>query len=228
MQYLNEIHCPTYPPANKWTSVSLWLIILACSARQRTSGLRQRVQRGLGSCPSPLFSASEEIRTSMVKRCPRWSYGRASLPWFRLQRADNPPPPSLLSVSLSLSACSGSPLTQIAFLPLTKPPESCELAQANCQQNYTSGLVNDFEAHPRGLSRFSTPLSSRHSSQYLLYSQRLENTRCYWSAWRVTSRRIRTDHALFTCSLIESALHHVDCRGRFHKRALISSCTICR
>lgn len=42
---------------------------LARSAKQRTWGLRQRLKRGLGSRPLPLFSVSAVMFTSVDKRC---------------------------------------------------------------------------------------------------------------------------------------------------------------
>lgn len=108
----------TYPPANKCTSVSRWLIILACSANA-PQGRGRGSNAGLGPVRCRLLSASKVMRTSTVQRCSRWNNraGRVSGdsdcsgPW-------TPRPPSPC-----LSLCSGSPLAQIDFLPSIEPPE---------------------------------------------------------------------------------------------------------
>lgn len=64
---------------------------LALPARQRTSGLRQRVKHGLGSRLFPMLSSSKAMCPSMGKCRRWWTSGGASLRWFRLQWADKTP-----------------------------------------------------------------------------------------------------------------------------------------
>lgn len=79
---------------------------LACSAKQHTSGLRQRIKHGPGSRPFPSLSSHREDAhvdwANVVDDEP--AVGRVS------GDSDCSGPTNL---PLSLSACSGSPLTQM-------------------------------------------------------------------------------------------------------------------
>lgn len=59
---------------------------LACFAKQRTSGLRQRNKRSLGFCPFPMLLPPRGPAHKLGKRRRWWASGGASLRWFRQQR----------------------------------------------------------------------------------------------------------------------------------------------
>lgn len=102
---LNSLsHLPSSEQMNQCVPLAHYL---ACSAKQRTSGLRQRIKHGLGSGPVPLLSSNEWMcaQTGQTASMNEPAVGRVSGD----SHCSGP-----TNLPLWLSAFAGPPLTQIA------------------------------------------------------------------------------------------------------------------
>lgn len=115
---------------------------LARPAEQRASGLRQRVEHGLGSVPSRCFLPPRGCARRWANVVVVVDAGRVSGD-SDCSGPINPPPPTLL--------LSPSPLRSLsARYPLTQKASHLRAHQANYWRNIpTSALTNGFMAHPR-------------------------------------------------------------------------------
>lgn len=126
------------PPGEQMNQCVPLAHYLACFAKQRTSGLRQRNKRSLGFWSLPDASSSEGTRTKTGQTAsmtsPRWGESAA------IRTAEG------TGRKLRLSALPALHLD--GLLSPGRPPARCELSRPPSRQTRCSAPTNGYMSHP--------------------------------------------------------------------------------